>query len=289
MDALCRLTSSPCSARSMPARPPNKKKDMKVEYRLLHDIVAKSLCAKSRSFDVVTSDKFDMMMAISVGLKVYWGHILFQTLVAMVYMPSKQSQGLVVSLSILLERLVKTDLGESVALHPLKVLNNRSVLTYMKKNQAIPQAGEMIKKSGDTASETNSLLGSTVVDEEEGGEGSGGEEKEREGGSGVQADERQAGPAKSKSGTSSDKDTCPLAKLGVAKKGGAAPKRKLVLASSDSKSTVSLPLVVITKKQRTKSVGTVTAPDPAPGAQRKISKFCTGNGQYITNTANKHK
>ncbi|KZV46766.1 DNA helicase isolog (ISS) [Dorcoceras hygrometricum] len=47
-------------------------------------------------------------------------------------------------------------------------------------------------------------------------------------------------------------DTLPLAKLGVAKKGGVAPKRKLILSSSNSESTVSLPLVQIKKKQRTK-------------------------------------
>ncbi|KZV38343.1 hypothetical protein F511_21613 [Dorcoceras hygrometricum] len=187
------------SSTGVPFRPPKKKKDMKVEYRLLHDIVAKSLCAKAGSFDVVTTKKLEMMVAISAGLKVNWGHIVFQTLVSMVYMPGKLSQGFAVSLSIMLEKRVKADLGESVALHPLKVLNHKSVLTYMKKIQAA-----------------------------------------------------QTGPAKSKSGTSSDEDTRPLAKLGVAKKGGPGAKCKLVLASSDSESIVSLPLLDIKKKQRTK-------------------------------------
>ncbi|KZV32872.1 serine carboxypeptidase-like 42 [Dorcoceras hygrometricum] len=40
------------------------------EYRLLHDIVAKSLSTKSRSFDVVNTKIFEMMVAISIGLKV---------------------------------------------------------------------------------------------------------------------------------------------------------------------------------------------------------------------------
>ncbi|KZV32277.1 hypothetical protein F511_22628 [Dorcoceras hygrometricum] len=66
----------------VPFRAPNKKNEMKVEYRLLHDIVAKALCAKAGSFDVVTSEKFDLMVAISADLKLYWGHCLFQTLVA---------------------------------------------------------------------------------------------------------------------------------------------------------------------------------------------------------------
>ncbi|KZV19196.1 hypothetical protein F511_19076 [Dorcoceras hygrometricum] len=57
------------SATGVPFRPPNKKKDMKVEYRMLHDIVAKSLSAKAISLDLVTTKKLEMMVAISVGLK----------------------------------------------------------------------------------------------------------------------------------------------------------------------------------------------------------------------------
>ncbi|KZV30932.1 hypothetical protein F511_24612 [Dorcoceras hygrometricum] len=75
-------------------------------YRLLHDIVAKSLSVKADSFDVVMTENFEMMVTISAGLKVNWGHILFQTLDSMVY-ACKQSQGYVVPLSILLEKLVK--------------------------------------------------------------------------------------------------------------------------------------------------------------------------------------
>ncbi|KZV35899.1 hypothetical protein F511_10366 [Dorcoceras hygrometricum] len=53
----------------VPFRAPNKKKEMKMEYILLHDIVAKALCAKAGSFDVVTNEKFYLMVAISAGLK----------------------------------------------------------------------------------------------------------------------------------------------------------------------------------------------------------------------------
>ncbi|KZV38533.1 UDP-galactose transporter 2 [Dorcoceras hygrometricum] len=59
-------------------------------------------------------------------------------------------------LSILLEKLVKADLGESVALHPLKVLNTKSVLTYLKKNQAlVPTATDGSKPSRDKNSDTD--------------------------------------------------------------------------------------------------------------------------------------
>ncbi|KZV39878.1 hypothetical protein F511_18682 [Dorcoceras hygrometricum] len=70
------------SGSDVPFRAPSKKKEMKMEYCLLHDIVAKEVCA----FDMVTCEKFDLMVAISVGLK--------------------------------------ADLGESVKLHPQKVLTD---------------------------------------------------------------------------------------------------------------------------------------------------------------------
>ncbi|KZV23465.1 hypothetical protein F511_35019 [Dorcoceras hygrometricum] len=98
-------------ATAVPFKPSNKKKDMKVEYRLLHDIVAKSMSAKAGSFDVVTMEKFEMMLVISTGLKVNWMHMLFKKIATMVSTPGKQSQGYVVPLSILLEKLVKVELG----------------------------------------------------------------------------------------------------------------------------------------------------------------------------------
>ncbi|KZV29164.1 hypothetical protein F511_40128 [Dorcoceras hygrometricum] len=198
---------------------------MKVEHRILHDIVAKSLRAKMGSFDVVTTETFEMMVVINAGMKVNWRHILLQTLVAMVYMPDKKSQGYAVPLSILLEKLVKADLGESVTLHPLKVLNHKSVLTYMKKNQAATQAGETSKLFGDTTGEkkftadglqslTNKMVKEKVV-------------------------------------------TVKKEKMVVEKK--MAQRRQVELVqtqtgsrSSDSESAVSLPLVEIKKKQRMK-------------------------------------
>ncbi|KZV41947.1 hypothetical protein F511_28858 [Dorcoceras hygrometricum] len=80
----------------------NKKKEMKMEYLLMNDIVAKALCVKAGSFDVVTSEKFDLMVAISDSLRVNWAHVLFQTLVEMMNTPTTQSQGFVVQVSVLI-------------------------------------------------------------------------------------------------------------------------------------------------------------------------------------------
>ncbi|KZV32175.1 hypothetical protein F511_25181 [Dorcoceras hygrometricum] len=141
------------SGNDVPFRAPNKKKEMNMEYRLLHDIVAKALCAKAGLFDVVTSEKFDLMVAISAGLKVKWVQVLFQTLVAMVHTPTKQSQGFAVQVSVLLQRPVKVNLGEVVKLHPQKVLNSKSVHTYMNKNLNVVTIDESSKQTEDTASE----------------------------------------------------------------------------------------------------------------------------------------
>ncbi|KZV40293.1 hypothetical protein F511_33509 [Dorcoceras hygrometricum] len=141
------------SETDVPFRAPSKKREMKVEYRFLHDIVAKSLCTKSGSFDTVTSEKFELIVVISAGLTVKWGKILFRVLLGMVNNPKKQSQGFAVQVSILLTNLLKADLGESVKLHPQKMLT-KAVQTYIKKNLEIKPAGESSKQTEDTASNT---------------------------------------------------------------------------------------------------------------------------------------
>ncbi|KZV55729.1 hypothetical protein F511_12564 [Dorcoceras hygrometricum] len=93
-------------------RAPNKKMEMKIEFRLLHDVVAKALCAKAESFD----------------------------------------QGFAIQISVLLRNIVKENIGESVKLHPQKVLTSKSVRTYIKKNLEIKPTGESSKQNEDTAS-----------------------------------------------------------------------------------------------------------------------------------------
>ncbi|KZV38917.1 hypothetical protein F511_41811 [Dorcoceras hygrometricum] len=99
------------SGSDVPFMAQSKKKEMKIEFRLLHDIVAKELCAKAGSFDMVTSEKFDLMIAITARLKVNWAQVLFQVLVAMVNNYNRQSQGFAVQLSVVLERVTPTPMG----------------------------------------------------------------------------------------------------------------------------------------------------------------------------------
>ncbi|KZV22883.1 hypothetical protein F511_08863 [Dorcoceras hygrometricum] len=120
------------SAITVPFQCSGKKKDLHFEYRLLHDIVAKYLCEKAGSFDKVSCENFEVMVAISAGLSVNLSRILFQRLLAMVQNPRKQSQGFTVQISILMELLVRADLGTTNKLHVKKVLTSKQVETILR-------------------------------------------------------------------------------------------------------------------------------------------------------------
>ncbi|KZV51414.1 hypothetical protein F511_20578 [Dorcoceras hygrometricum] len=92
---------------------------------------------KGRSFDAVTEERFDVMVAISVGLRVNWSNVLFAILTSMVASPSCQSQGYTIQIGNLLETFIGVDLGEFMARHPLKVLNVKSVHTYKMENYSV--------------------------------------------------------------------------------------------------------------------------------------------------------
>ncbi|KZV55231.1 hypothetical protein F511_29561 [Dorcoceras hygrometricum] len=53
---------------------------MKIQYRLLHDILAKTIYVKAGSFDSVTRDRFMLMTAITFDVKINWGSLLFGVL-----------------------------------------------------------------------------------------------------------------------------------------------------------------------------------------------------------------
>ncbi|KZV22338.1 hypothetical protein F511_05292 [Dorcoceras hygrometricum] len=210
------------------------------------DIVAKSLCAKTSSFDNVTCEKFEFMAAISAGISVNWGRILFQRLLGMVENSKKQSQGYTVPINILLTTLVKADLGASVKLHPQKILTSKFVQTYIKKNQDIAPEGETSKHTEDTASNT---------------EGGG----------------SQGLPPVPK------KRICPL----VARRF----KQKQKSESSDSESTIDLPLKEFAKRRRTQRQHTqmgwtgasiVSQPDPIPFVPAKAEQLPNEDNPIIS-------
>ncbi|KZV21188.1 hypothetical protein F511_28060 [Dorcoceras hygrometricum] len=69
------------------------KKEMKIEYRRLHDILAKTIYVKVGSFDAVTHDRFMLMTAITFDVKINWSNLLFGVLKAMVKPGSRQAKG----------------------------------------------------------------------------------------------------------------------------------------------------------------------------------------------------
>ncbi|KZV34309.1 hypothetical protein F511_28011 [Dorcoceras hygrometricum] len=80
-----------------------KKREMKYEFRLLNDILAKTVTVKVGSFDVVTHERFLMMSAIHGGVK----------------------------------GAPDLDLGDSKEFPPLKILTTKTVGTYVAKNKNI--------------------------------------------------------------------------------------------------------------------------------------------------------
>ncbi|KZV25923.1 hypothetical protein F511_30409 [Dorcoceras hygrometricum] len=86
-----------------------KKKEMKIEFCLLNDILAKSVTVKAGSFDAVTHERFLLMIAIHFGLKINWNKFGAPNLT----------------------------LGEAKTFPPLKILTVKIVGTYVAKNKYI--------------------------------------------------------------------------------------------------------------------------------------------------------
>ncbi|KZV54279.1 hypothetical protein F511_24335 [Dorcoceras hygrometricum] len=80
-----------------------KKREMSFKFRLLNDILAKSVNVKAGSFDAVTHERFLMMSAIHGGVQVNCGRLLFNIFKDMVTPNSRQARGYAVQICILLK------------------------------------------------------------------------------------------------------------------------------------------------------------------------------------------
>ncbi|KZV57992.1 hypothetical protein F511_12481 [Dorcoceras hygrometricum] len=81
------------------------KKEMKIDYRLLHDILAKKLFVKAGSFDDVTRERFMIMTAITFHVKINWGSLLFGVLKEMVMPGSRQAKGYAIQICVVLSKI----------------------------------------------------------------------------------------------------------------------------------------------------------------------------------------
>ncbi|KZV36755.1 hypothetical protein F511_38465 [Dorcoceras hygrometricum] len=69
-----------------------KKREMKIEFRLLSDILVKTISVKAGYFDAVTRERFLMMTAINGGVKINWSRLLFNIFKDMVTPGSKEAK-----------------------------------------------------------------------------------------------------------------------------------------------------------------------------------------------------
>ncbi|KZV52421.1 pentatricopeptide repeat-containing protein mitochondrial [Dorcoceras hygrometricum] len=119
-----------------------KKRLMKYEFRLLNDILAKSITVKAGSFDAITHERFLMMTAIHFGIKVNWSNIRFEVLKEMADRTTKRAKGFAAQICVLFKGDPAVTLGEAKTSPPLKILSAKTVNTYITTNKTIDARGE---------------------------------------------------------------------------------------------------------------------------------------------------
>ncbi|KZV29662.1 hypothetical protein F511_15470 [Dorcoceras hygrometricum] len=132
-----------------------KKRELKIKYRLLSDILDKSVTVKAGSFDAVTHERFLMMTAIFGGVPVNCGRLLFKIIKDMVTPVTRQARGYAVHICILLKNVPNLDLGDSKDFPPLKILTVITIGRYISINDKI--SVEDVEDVGD-ASRVNKML-----------------------------------------------------------------------------------------------------------------------------------
>ncbi|KZV38944.1 hypothetical protein F511_41446 [Dorcoceras hygrometricum] len=118
------------------------KKFLKHEYRLLNNILAKSITVKAGSFDAVTNEHFQMMPAIHFGLKVNWGKVFFSVLKEMVDRSVKKAKGFGAQISVLLNSDPVLSMGNATPFPASKILSPKVVLTYITANETADARGQ---------------------------------------------------------------------------------------------------------------------------------------------------
>ncbi|KZV53031.1 hypothetical protein F511_31402 [Dorcoceras hygrometricum] len=119
-----------------PVSTSGKKKEMKIQFRLLCDIMAKTISVKAGSFNAITVEKFLMLTAIVCGVRINWAS-LFNIFKKMVTPGSKKAKGFAVQISLLLENVPNLELGESSEFPSSKILIYRIVHRYIVLNDKV--------------------------------------------------------------------------------------------------------------------------------------------------------
>ncbi|KZV39038.1 hypothetical protein F511_38088 [Dorcoceras hygrometricum] len=125
------------------------KNQMKFEFRLLCDIVAKAISVKAGSFNAITVEKFSLMTAVVCSVRMNWAKFLFSVLKKMVTSGSKQAKGFAIQISLLLATFPSLELGESSEFPASKILSKKTVHRFVSINDrdgAEEVTGEAKKK-----------------------------------------------------------------------------------------------------------------------------------------------
>ncbi|KZV55214.1 structural maintenance of chromosomes protein 2-1-like [Dorcoceras hygrometricum] len=107
------------------------KSQMKMHYRLLCDIMAKSISVKAGSFNAITVEKFSLLTAVVCDVQMNWGLVLFGFLKKMVTPGSKQAKGFAIQISLLLESVPNLELGASSEFPSSKILTDKTIHRYI--------------------------------------------------------------------------------------------------------------------------------------------------------------
>ncbi|KZV47819.1 hypothetical protein F511_40338 [Dorcoceras hygrometricum] len=113
------------------------KKELKIVYRLLSDILAKTIFVKAGSFDAVTRDRFLLMTAITYDVKVNWSTLLFGILKDMVTPGSRQAKGFAIQICVILKNIPGLELGESRSFPVSRILTEKTVHRYVTINEKV--------------------------------------------------------------------------------------------------------------------------------------------------------
>ncbi|KZV39166.1 hypothetical protein F511_12998 [Dorcoceras hygrometricum] len=119
-----------------PVSTSGKKREMTIEFRLLCDILAKTISVKAGSFDAITQEKFLMIAAITCGVKINWNRLL-NILKDMVTPGSRQAKGYAIQISLLLENVPNLELGESSEFPSSNIQTEKIVYCYISLNDKV--------------------------------------------------------------------------------------------------------------------------------------------------------
>ncbi|KZV38059.1 hypothetical protein F511_44537 [Dorcoceras hygrometricum] len=111
-----------------------RKNQMKFEYRLLCDIMAKAISVKAGSFNAITVEKFSLLTAVVCSFRMSWDKILFSILKKMVTPGPKQAKGFAIQISLLLANIPNLELGASSEFPASKILTKKTVHRFVSIN-----------------------------------------------------------------------------------------------------------------------------------------------------------